>query len=103
LPVFPPVDQPVVLTHPLTGAKSLFVNEHFTTHIKGVHDAESEGLLRMLYAWLALPEFQICHEWEENGVAVWDNYRTQHYALNDYFPARRTNQRVTFLEPPRDA
>jgi taurine dioxygenase len=96
--VYPPVEHPVVLTHPLTGRKSLFVNENFTAYIKDVHDAESQILLSMLYTWMGLPEFQINHEWEQNGIAVWDNYRTQHYALSDYYPAYRLNQRVAFRE-----
>ena len=92
----PPAEHPVVMTHPVTGRKSLYVNELFTSHIKDVHPTESSGLLRMLTDWLKLPEFQLHHEWEQNGVAVWDNFTVQHYANADYWPALRVNQRVTF-------
>lgn len=92
----PPAEHPVVMTHPVTGRKSLYVNELFTSHIKDMHLTESNGLLSMLFDWLKLPEFQLHHEWEQNGIAVWDNFSTQHYANADYWPAYRANQRVTF-------
>jgi taurine dioxygenase len=34
---------------------------------------------------------------------VWDNRSTQHYALADYWPHHRVNQRVTFDEPGTEA
>jgi len=92
---YPPVEHPVVMPHPVSGRKALFVNETFTTQILGLHMIESEGLLKMLFDWVRQPEFQVVHKWEPNDVAVWDNYSTQHYALADYWPARRVNQRVT--------
>jgi len=95
----PPVTHPVVITHPLTGQKALYVNELWTVTIEGLHPAEARGLLRMLHEWTRQPEFQLHHEWETNGVAVWDNYTTQHYAHADYYPAYRLNQRLTFSVP----
>ena len=35
------------------------------------------------------------HQWEAGGIAVWDNRSTQHYALADYWPHDRVNQRAT--------
>lgn len=91
----PPVKHPVVMRHPITGAGALYVNELFTRDICDMHPVESAALLAMLHRWSRLPEFQLHHEWQKNDIAVWDNYRTQHYALYDYFPAYRVNQRVT--------
>lgn len=92
---YPPVEHPVVIRHPVTGRKALYVNETFTIRIKELHRMESEGLLKMLFDWIQQPEFQVVHKWEPNDVAVWDNFSTQHYAFADYWPARRVNQRVT--------
>jgi len=97
----PPVEHPVVLQHPITGEKSIYVNETYTRYIKGVHSYESRAILQFLYSWIRMPEFYVYHHWQENDVAVWDNYAMQHYALADY-TANRVNQRVTFSARPAD-
>jgi taurine dioxygenase len=91
---FPPVEHPVVRTHPETGRRTLFVNPAFTTHIVGLDRAQSDDLLRLLFAQAHVPEFQVRFRWTENAVAFWDNRATQHYALNDYAPEVRIAERV---------
>jgi taurine dioxygenase len=93
----PPVTHPVVRTHPVTGRKGLFVNEGFTTRINELEPAESDALLRFLFAHSIRPEFSIRWRWQENDVAFWDNRITQHYAVDDYRPARRVMHRATIL------
>lgn len=93
----PPVIHPVVRTHPVTGCKGLFVNEGFTTRINELEPAESDALLRLLFAHSTRPEFSIRWRWQENDVAFWDNRITQHYAVDDYRPARRVMHRATIL------
>ena len=36
---------------------------------------------------------------DRHQIAVWDNRSTQHYAVADYWPHHRVNQRVTFDVP----
>jgi taurine dioxygenase len=96
---FKPVSHKVVQTHPESGRKCLFVNETFTKAIDGVHFRESRWLLNFLYHWIQQPEFMVHHEWQQHGIAIWDNRSTQHYALADYWPHRRVNQRVTVQKP----
>ncbi len=93
----PPVVHPVVRTHPETGADGLFVNYGFTARIKGLRHNESEALLNMLFVHVQKPEFQIRWKWKPNSIAFWDNRITQHYAVNDYLPARRVMNRATIL------
>jgi taurine dioxygenase len=92
----PPVQHPVVLRHPDTGLPCLFVNSLFTRRIVGLDLRESQGVLQFLYQWIQRPEFVLQHDWQPNGMVVWDNRSTQHYAVADYWPHRRVNQRVTF-------
>jgi taurine dioxygenase len=91
----PPVDHPVVRTHPVSHRKGLFVNEGFTTHINGIKPRESEALLKFLFAHAGQPEFILRWRWAVGDVAFWDNRNTQHYAVADYLPERRTMHRAT--------
>lgn len=93
----PPVVHPVVRTHPETGADGLFVNYGFTERLKGLRRNESEALLNMLFVHIQKPEFQVRWKWKPNSIAFWDNRITQHYAVNDYLPARRVMHRATIL------
>jgi taurine dioxygenase len=45
----------------------------------------------------AIPEFQVRHKWRPNTVVFWDNRATQHYAIQDYFPATRKMARVSIV------
>ena len=93
----PPVQHPVIRTHPVSGRKALFVNEGFTTRLLGLSEKESEALLGFLFWHTAKPEFQVRWRWQPNDVAIWDNRVTQHYANADYYPARRIMHRATVL------
>lgn len=93
----PPLSHPVIRTHPVNGRKSLFVNEGFTTKINELSEAESEAILKLLFAHATRPEYTIRWRWQENDVAFWDNRVTQHYAVDDYRPNRRVMHRATIL------
>ena len=94
---FPLQEHPVVRTHPETGARGLYVNTAFTTHIKGLSDKESAWLLDHLYAQASKPEYQCRFRWQVNSIAFWDNRACQHYAVADYYPAMRAMERVTVI------
>ena len=93
----PPVTHPVVRTHPETGKRGLFVNDGFTTHIKGLKRKESNAILKLLHTHIQQPEFLVRWRWKPGSVAFWDNRNTQHYAVNDYLPHRRVMHRATVL------
>ncbi len=91
----PPVEHPVVRTHPESSEPLIFVNELFTTHIVGLPPSESEYLLSFLYQHIQKPEYTMRFRWSENAIALWDNRSTQHQPVNDYFPAHRRMERIT--------
>jgi taurine dioxygenase len=91
----PPVNHPVVRTHPVTGRKGLFVNGGFTTHINELRPSESRALLDFLDTHAARPEFTVRWRWKVDDLVFWDNRVTQHYAVADYLPERRVVYRAT--------
>jgi alkyl sulfatase len=90
---------PVVRVHPVTGAKGLFVNPGFTSHIVGVSARESKAILDLLYAEITQPRYTVRFRWEPGSVAVWDNRATSHLAPTDieHLDLRRTLHRVTVI------
>jgi taurine dioxygenase len=92
---FPPVEHPVVRTHPATKRKSLFVNHNYTTRICQLSTEESGTLLPFLVSHVGRPDFQVRFHWARNSVAFWDNRCTQHFALADYGGHRRVMHRVS--------
>ena len=86
---------PVVITHPQTGKKALFVNPTFTLGFDGWSDEESKPLLSYLYSHATKPEFTCRFKWEEGSIAFWDNRSTWHLAVNDYHGQRRLMHRIT--------
>jgi alpha-ketoglutarate-dependent taurine dioxygenase len=90
-----PVVHPVVRTHPETGARGLFVNPGFTSHIVELARAESAALLEFLYGHSVRPEFTLRYHWAAGDVAFWDNRATQHSVVGDFGTQRRVVQRVS--------
>lgn len=105
---FPPQEHPVVAVHPETGARILNVNQGFTTHFTNFTQRRERGmgadfaleankLMNYLLSQAAHPEFQVRLRWKPNTIAFWDNRATQHYAVQDYYPAIRRMVRATVV------
>ena len=92
----PDVEVPVVRTHPVTGRKSLFINEAHTSRVLGVAEEEGAALLARLCAHIVQPEFRYEHDWRAGDLLMWDNVSVQHKANFDYdLPLRRVMHRTT--------
>ena len=86
---------PVVVRHPRTGRKLLYVNPSFTVTIMGRSRADSLPLLERLFAEARNPKHHARVVWEPSTVAIWDNRTTWHNALNDYHGHAREMHRIT--------
>ena len=86
---------PVVIRHPISGKKAIYVNPGFTLRFEGMTDQESQPLLQTLYAHCQNQAFVYRFQWEPGSIAFWDNRATWHYAVNDYQGERRLMHRIT--------
>ena len=92
----PVSDHPVIRIHPVTGKKSLYINDGFVTKINGLTVRESQSLLKLLYDHVAYTVKIHCRvQWRPNTVVFWDNRSVQHHAAFDYYPERRLGYRAT--------
>ena len=86
---------PVVIRHPQTGRKLLYVNGGFTINFVGQTREQSMPLLQRLLD-AALAAGNTCRlQWTPGTVAIWDNRTTWHNAMNDYQGHRREMHRIT--------
>lgn len=86
---------PMIIRHPISGKKALYINPEFTIGIEGWHVDESTPFLEMLYRHAVRPEFTHRFKWQQGSVAFWDNRATWHCALNDYPTETRLMHRIT--------
>lgn len=101
---YPKNEHPVIVTHPETGKKILYVNSGFTTRIKDLNPWESRMLLNGLFHFIESTVQLTCRvRWEPNTLTFWDNRCTQHHAVWDYYPHSRYGERVSIVGELRPA
>jgi taurine dioxygenase len=86
---------PLVLTHPETGRKGLFLSPGYTIGIDGMADDEAQQLLFELYTFQSGEPFIYRHSWTEGMVTIWDNRAVNHAATGGYDGYQRVLQRIT--------
>lgn len=88
---------PVMITHPETGRRALYVNRLLTREIAGLDAEDSQALLNQLFDVIEREEFQYAHHWRPGDFVMWDNRCTQH-GRTDFDPGeRRLLRRLTVL------
>jgi taurine dioxygenase len=92
---FPPRAHPMVIAHPETGRRALFINPVYTAQIEGLSRGESDALLQYLYNHIASSNYVYRHHWSEGDLVVWDEITTLHRAPTDFAPHPRKVIRVT--------
>jgi taurine dioxygenase len=90
----------VVIIHPETGRRALYVNGNYTRHFEGWTEAESRPLLDHLWTYCATIDFTYRHRWQPGDLLMWDNRSVQHRVIADHGAARRILNRVTIEGDP---
>jgi alpha-ketoglutarate-dependent 2,4-dichlorophenoxyacetate dioxygenase len=90
-----PVKHKLVVTHPVTGRKSLYLSSHIG-EIDGWLVPEARAFLRDLTEHATQRQFVYSHKWEVNDMVMWDNRTVMHRAtrfddLNERRDLRRTS------------
>jgi taurine dioxygenase len=81
----PPVDQPIVRTHPETGRKCIYLGDH-AEYIVGMPYDEGRALIEELNALAVHPDLTYEHRWKPGELIAWDNRCVMHRATA-YDPA----------------
>ncbi|MGW0877003.1 TauD/TfdA dioxygenase family protein [Streptomyces sp. NPDC002740] len=95
-----PVEHPVVLRHPETGRKGLFISTS-AIGLTGVTAQEGKVLLDHLLRHASSPDYTIRFGWNPGDFVLWDNRATWHYAVDDYGDGARAYRKVIGVEPVR--
>jgi alpha-ketoglutarate-dependent 2,4-dichlorophenoxyacetate dioxygenase len=94
-----PVRHRLVVTHPVTGRKSLYLSSHIGG-IVGWPVPEARAFIRDLAEHATQPEFVYTHKWRVNELVMWDNRTVVHRArrfddLHEVRDLRRTSIKGT--------
>ena len=91
---------PVVISHPYTHEKVLFVDRLMTSRIEGYSEAQSNEILQHLYEVGESREFIYEHEWQPGDFVMWDNLATIHARTDFPREERRLMRRCTIEGEP---
>ena len=75
----PPVDQPIVRTHPETGRKCLYLGDHAESIVDMPYE-EGRALIDELNALAIHPDLCYEHHWQPHELLLWDNRCVLHRA-----------------------
>jgi taurine dioxygenase len=76
--------QPLVLKHPVSGRKGLYLNTAHMERIEGVPDEEAFPLIDSLMKHVIQPKYEYRHKWLPGDMVIWDNRTVLHQANGDY-------------------
>jgi len=94
---FPPVERPLVFTHPSSGRKVLFPSVHIS-EVSGMSVPEGRLLVAELIEHATQAKYVYAHDWRPGDYVIWDNRATLHRGTRYDLCIRRDLRRTTTLE-----
>ncbi|MEU0806918.1 TauD/TfdA family dioxygenase [Streptomyces sp. NPDC005970] len=99
--VVPKSEHPLVVRHPETDRRVLYVNPAYTDRIPQLSADESRAVLDLLFKVVAERPLLSCRvRWAPGTLVFWDNRCVQHHATYDYYPHTRYGRRVAINGGP---
>jgi len=92
--------QPIVLRHPETGRRAIYVNRLMSHRIEGIDEAESDALLEELFAYTEDESIRYTHVWRPGDLLMWDNLCSTHARTDFPREERRLMRRYTIAGAP---
>lgn len=74
----PGVYHPLVVTHPETGRRALYLGRRRNAYVAGLPLSESEALLDELWRHATRDDIAWPHQWQAGDLVLWDNRCTMH-------------------------
>jgi alpha-ketoglutarate-dependent taurine dioxygenase len=93
----PPVWQPMVRKHPVTGRSALYISPIYNDAVEGLSPEDGKRLIAELTQIAADPRFVYTHRWETDDVLMWDNRCTMHQVTPFDPRERRVMHRTTIV------
>ena len=85
----PETVQPLVVRHPLTGRKGLYLNTARMEGIVGMDREEADALIAGLMGRATDRRYEYRHRWRAGDLVIWDNRTVLHKANGDVPPEQR--------------
>ena len=85
----PETAQPLVVAHPVTGRKGLYLNTARMEGIVGMGREEADALIAELMERATDRRYEYRHKWRTGDVVIWDNTTVLHKANGDVPPGER--------------
>jgi taurine dioxygenase len=82
----PDVTHPLVMTHPETGVKALYIDVTNTVRVLDAPPEAGEELLTRLFGLTTADAYLYRHRWRPGDLVLWDNRCTAHRAAGGYPP-----------------
>jgi len=93
----PPMDHPIIRTHPETGRKCVYLGDH-AEYILDMAYEEGRALIEQLNAMIIHPDLVYEHHWTKGELLLWDNRCVLHRATAfDLATQGRVVRRCTVL------